>query len=220
MASTASADPAHLPTPPASSANPSHHPSPLPQPRRRPLQPGGTKESELIRYLDHGVNQIQKRVDNRLTSRKETPGTIGQADGYRAFWEVARDVDGLVDVVWVSGSRRLPSLSLHPHTSTPLTRPSKPPNPLPPQPRRPNRRLPHPLPRLPTLHTRHIQPPLQARLRLLVPPHRPRRRHRRPFTWLRQGAYRFHYGQGPAEGHRGSHAADSRAGLERGECGG
>jgi hypothetical protein len=113
MTSTASADPVHLPTPPASSATASQHPSPLPQPRRRPLQPGGTKESELIRYLDHGVNQIQKRVDNRVTNRKEKPA-IDQADGYRAFWEVAKDLDGLVDVVWVSGSRTL--LSQH-HSS-------------------------------------------------------------------------------------------------------
>jgi hypothetical protein len=104
MTYTASVDPVELPTPPASSATASQHPSPLPQPRRRPLQPGGTKESELIRYLDHGVNQIQKRVDNRVTNRKEKP-TIDHADGYRAFWEVAKDLDGLVDVVWVSGSR-------------------------------------------------------------------------------------------------------------------
>jgi hypothetical protein len=104
MTSTASVDPVELPTPPASSATASQHPSPLPQPRRRPLQPGGTKESELIRYLDHGVNQIQKRVDNRITNRKEKP-PIDHADGYRAFWEVAKDLDGLVDVVWVSGSR-------------------------------------------------------------------------------------------------------------------
>lgn len=93
-----------LPTPPASSAAPSQHSSPLPQPRKRPLQPGGTKEGELIGYLDHGINQVQKRVDNRVTNRK-TPMLLGQEEGYRAFWEVARDLDGLVDVIWVSGSR-------------------------------------------------------------------------------------------------------------------
>ena len=107
MASVTSPDLADLPTPPASSVAASQHPSPLPQPRRHPLQPGGTKESELIRYLDHGVNQIQKRVDNRVTNRK-TPALLGQEEGYRAFWEVAKDLDGLVDVIWVSGSRRKP----------------------------------------------------------------------------------------------------------------
>ncbi|KAJ4309672.1 hypothetical protein N0V94_008822 [Neodidymelliopsis sp. IMI 364377] len=101
-----SPSPVDLPTPPASSVANSQHPSPLPQPRRHPLQPGGAKESELIRYLDHGVNQIQKRVDNRVTNRK-TEALLGQEEGYRAFWEVAKDLDGLVDVVWVSGSPNL-----------------------------------------------------------------------------------------------------------------
>ncbi|KAJ4366301.1 hypothetical protein N0V83_007937 [Neocucurbitaria cava] len=95
-----------LPTPPASSAAPSQHASPLPQPRRHPLKPGGLKESELIRYLDHSVNHIQKRVDNRITNRKVKPAA-GEEDGYSAFWEVAKDLDGLVDVVWVSGSPNL-----------------------------------------------------------------------------------------------------------------
>lgn len=104
---SASAPPADdLPTPPASSAAPSQHASPLPQPRKHPLKPGGSRESELIRYLDHGINRIQKRVDNRMTNRKLKP-TSGEEAGYSAFWEVAKDLDGLVDVVWVSGSPNL-----------------------------------------------------------------------------------------------------------------
>lgn len=89
---------AEIPTPPAS-----QHASPLPQARKHPLKPGGPRESDLIRYLDHGVNSIQKRVDNRMTNRKLEPAP-GE-EGYKAFWEVAKDLDGLVDVVWVSGSR-------------------------------------------------------------------------------------------------------------------
>ncbi|KAK1908046.1 hypothetical protein P3342_013366 [Pyrenophora teres f. teres] len=80
--------------------------SPLPQPRKHPLKPGGPRESDLIRYLDHGVNSIQKRVDNRTTNRKPRPGP-SEVEGYKAFWEVAKDLDGLVDVVWVSGSPNL-----------------------------------------------------------------------------------------------------------------
>jgi hypothetical protein len=96
----------NLPTPPTSSAAPSQHVSPLPQARRHPLKPGGPRESDLIRYLDHGVNGIQKRVDNRITNRKVRPAP-GEEEGYGAFWEVAKDMDGLVDVVWVSASRTL-----------------------------------------------------------------------------------------------------------------
>lgn len=91
-------------TPPASSATTSQHASLLPQPRRHPLKPGGPKESELIRYLDHGVNGIQKRVDNRTTNRKIKP-VQGEGDGYGGFVDVAKDLEALVDVVWVSGSR-------------------------------------------------------------------------------------------------------------------
>ena len=95
-----------LPTPPASSATPSHHPSPLPQPRRQPLKPGGVKESALIRYLDNAVNNVQKNVDNRVHKQKVEDGGIGgTGEGYRAFWEAAKDLDGIIDVVWVSGSR-------------------------------------------------------------------------------------------------------------------
>lgn len=96
----------NLPSPPASSMASSQHPSPLPQSRRHPLKPGGQKESELIRYLDQGLNRIQKRVDNRLTNRKVELAP-GEQVGYGAFWEVARDLEGLVDVVWVSGSPNL-----------------------------------------------------------------------------------------------------------------
>jgi hypothetical protein len=99
-----------LPTPPASSVAPSQHASPLPQPRRHPLKPGGPKESELIRYLDHSINNVQKRVDNRVSNRKIKPA-LGEVGGYGAFAEVAKDLDGLVDVVWVSGSRTVTLLS-------------------------------------------------------------------------------------------------------------
>jgi hypothetical protein len=97
-----------FPTPPESSVAPSQHASALPQPRRYPLRPGGPKESELIRYLDHGINAIQKRVDNRTTNRKIQPAP-GVEEGYGAFADVAKDLDALVDVVWVSGSRMSPS---------------------------------------------------------------------------------------------------------------
>ncbi|OAL47206.1 hypothetical protein IQ07DRAFT_476895, partial [Pyrenochaeta sp. DS3sAY3a] len=80
--------------------------SPLPRPRMHPLKPGGQRESELIRYLDHGIKRVQKRVDNRVTNQQTKP-TTGEDQGYGAFWEVAKDVDSLVDVVWVSGSPNL-----------------------------------------------------------------------------------------------------------------
>ncbi|KAL5119687.1 hypothetical protein ACEQ8H_002293 [Pleosporales sp. CAS-2024a] len=102
-----SVDAAGFPTPPASLAASSQHASMLPQPRRHALKPGGPKESGLIQYLDRGVNAIQKRVDNRVIRRKTAAPRPGHEEGYASFFQVAHDLDGLVDVVWVSGSPNL-----------------------------------------------------------------------------------------------------------------
>ncbi|KAF2868544.1 hypothetical protein BDV95DRAFT_456259, partial [Massariosphaeria phaeospora] len=81
--------------------------SPLPPPRKRPLQTGSAKESELIRFLDRSFNNVQKRCDNRVTHRKTTTPPPLDAQGYAAFGEAAKDIDGLVNVIWVSGSPNL-----------------------------------------------------------------------------------------------------------------
>ncbi|KAF2732683.1 hypothetical protein EJ04DRAFT_513737 [Polyplosphaeria fusca] len=102
-----------IPTPPPSLA-PSQHPSPLPTPRQKPLNPGGTRETELITYLDHNMVSINHRFATRLSTT-----TSPSADkGYRNFGEAAKDIEDLIDVVWVSGSRTYPSIpfpSLFPH---------------------------------------------------------------------------------------------------------
>src|SRR4051794_37636293 len=90
-------------TPPASSIAASHHPSPLPRPRKHPLKPGGVKESSLISYLDQSITAVKRRWAKRMFKDEE----IGQGDvkGYHHFREAAKDIEGLIDVIWVSGSR-------------------------------------------------------------------------------------------------------------------
>ncbi|KAF2017523.1 hypothetical protein BU24DRAFT_152057 [Aaosphaeria arxii CBS 175.79] len=94
-------------TPPASSVTTSHHPSPLPQPRRHPLKPGGNKEGEVIGYLDRGLNDVQKRVDNRTKEWNQSSGRSSDLRGYSSFTGVEKDLEGLIDVVWVTGSPKL-----------------------------------------------------------------------------------------------------------------
>jgi hypothetical protein len=104
MEAPTAASATNIPTPPASSIAPSVHPNPLPQHRRHPLKPGGPKESELIHYLDQNIGRVQVRVLNRIHNSKEK--VIGDdGKGYKTFAEAARELEGLVDVLWVSGSR-------------------------------------------------------------------------------------------------------------------
>ncbi|KAH7112517.1 hypothetical protein B0J11DRAFT_186103 [Dendryphion nanum] len=103
---TAMTDVGGFPTPPASSVAASQHPSPLPQPRRRPLRPGGPKESDLISYLDRALNDVQKSVENRM-KKGQSEQRHPDVRGYTSFLEPATELDSLIDVVWVSGSPNL-----------------------------------------------------------------------------------------------------------------
>jgi hypothetical protein len=94
-----------IPTPPASSIASTYEPNPLPRHRKHPLNPGGPKESELIRYLDQSVGRVQLRVQNRANIRK-SPVIGDDGKGYRTFAEAAKELEGLADVIWVSGSRK------------------------------------------------------------------------------------------------------------------
>jgi hypothetical protein len=78
----------------------------LPQPRATPLKAGGTKESAFIRFVDQGILQIQRRYAKRGSEKLDKVENEGEvAKGYETFSEAARDIDRLVDLIWVSGTR-------------------------------------------------------------------------------------------------------------------
>lgn len=91
--------------------------SELPSPRRTPLRSGSKKETALINYLDHGIAQINRRFAYKDTSTSHESqiddGVVGSSaiKGYRGFKDASRDIERLLDVVWVSGT---PSLQI-PH---------------------------------------------------------------------------------------------------------
>lgn len=119
-------------SPPASSVA-SATPHALPHPRSTPLKPGGTKESSFIRYVDNQILHIQRRFAKRDAHLKRSGvremdeegreleevnddasmGQLGRPDewrdvpGYPTFADAARDVEELVGVTWVSGTRTL-----------------------------------------------------------------------------------------------------------------
>jgi hypothetical protein len=89
-------------TPPPSSAASSTVANSLPSPRQHPLKSGGPKESAFIRYVDQGI-LLAKR---RWAKRKFDDGSAGEVKGYHSFKEAGKDLDSLIDVVWVSGTRK------------------------------------------------------------------------------------------------------------------
>lgn len=111
-------------SPPPSSVASSNTTFGLPHPRKSPLKAGGNKESSFIRYVDQQILHIQRRFAKRDASHgdqgvKEVDdeGRIMQeastkkldewydVPGYSSFGAAAKDVEQLVDVIWVSGTR-------------------------------------------------------------------------------------------------------------------
>lgn len=91
---------------PSSNANSPSNSSILPQPRSTPLKPGSSKESSLINYVDQRLLDISRRYElrsNPIANKQPTSNT--EDKGYKDFGVVATDLDSLIDVVWVSGSR-------------------------------------------------------------------------------------------------------------------
>jgi hypothetical protein len=76
----------------------------LPHPRDHPLKAGGSKESALIRVIDQSLLKIQRRYAKREQELREME-TDPDAMGYRDFSQAAEDIEKLVDLIWISGTR-------------------------------------------------------------------------------------------------------------------
>lgn len=91
--------------------------SALPHPRETPLRAGGSKESTLIRHLDSKILHVQRRFARRTAfslnalndGAKIQAANIwpGDIQGYGSMKEPCKDIEELVDVVWVSGTPSL-----------------------------------------------------------------------------------------------------------------
>lgn len=111
-------------SPPASAASPSSTNTNgqrltsrnLPTPRQHSLLPGSLKETQLIDYLDNHVLRVSRRYgkkfSNERTDNDDTPG-------YTSFDQVVADVDPLVDVVWISGTREFTIFKIGTHYQVP-----------------------------------------------------------------------------------------------------
>jgi len=110
-------------SPPASSIASSTTSGTLPSPRRSPLRAGSTKEMTFRNYVDKHIAQVQRKYAMKFSgedddaddmgggiARSEIPPmrhggpAHGAEVGYESFREVAKDIEKVVEVVWVSGT--------------------------------------------------------------------------------------------------------------------
>jgi hypothetical protein len=91
--------PSTLISPPHSSLASSPATPKLPHPREHPLKPGSAKESTLIRFVDESIMKIQRRFARRGSEMEN-------AMGYKSFAEVVKDFERIIDLLWLSGTRK------------------------------------------------------------------------------------------------------------------
>ncbi|THC98716.1 hypothetical protein EYZ11_001779 [Aspergillus tanneri] len=84
-------------------------PSILPEQRSHPLRAGSMKETTVINHVDKTILTINRRHAKKFSSAYDDQSQPDSGRGYESFQEVAKDIEGLVDVLWVSGT---PSLQI------------------------------------------------------------------------------------------------------------
>ncbi|RHZ53370.1 general transcription factor IIH subunit TFB6 family [Aspergillus thermomutatus] len=115
MASTASDGPGaggfiqpSLPSPaPSFMSSSTATPSTLPKPRSHPLKAGSMKETTVINHIDTHLLTINRRHAKKFSSTYDDQSQQDPERGYESFQEVAKDIEALVDVLWVSGTPSL-----------------------------------------------------------------------------------------------------------------
>lgn len=76
----------------------------LPQPRQTSLKSGGAKETTLLNLLEGRLREISARFERRF--HRGDSSTAISASGYGNATDIANDLDRIVDIIWVSGTRK------------------------------------------------------------------------------------------------------------------
>ncbi|TQN73557.1 hypothetical protein CSHISOI_01933, partial [Colletotrichum shisoi] len=72
----------------------------LPHPRARSLRPGSNKEETVRRYVEERLAVVNRRYVKKYGNPE--PGD--QVVGYKAFAELCKDLHGVIDILWLSGT--------------------------------------------------------------------------------------------------------------------
>ncbi|KUI61372.1 hypothetical protein VP1G_08528 [Cytospora mali] len=72
----------------------------LPRPRSHPLRAGSAKEEKIRTYVDGQLMYIQRRYVKKFQARR--PGD--DIAGYKSVGELCRDIEALLNIIWLSGT--------------------------------------------------------------------------------------------------------------------
>lgn len=82
----------------------SSHGATLPHPRRAALRPGSSKEELVRRYAEERLLNTSRRYVKKFSD----PNPADTVVGFTNFIEVAKELDDIVNVLWLSGTRTQP----------------------------------------------------------------------------------------------------------------
>lgn len=68
------------------------------------MKPGSGKETAVINYVDSHILAINRRHAKKFSS--SFSGEKDEDRGYERFREVVKDIEAVVDMLWVSGTRK------------------------------------------------------------------------------------------------------------------
>ena len=87
---------------PAPSFSSSSSSSLLPHPRQHPLRAGSQKEEAARRYIEGKLLHISRRYTKKFQPQEEGD----TVHGYESMREPAKDLGEVLDVLWLSGTRK------------------------------------------------------------------------------------------------------------------
>lgn len=91
-----------LPSPAPSAASSNRQgSSSLPHPRSKSLRPGSNKEDMVRRYVEERLLNTSRRYVKKFGQPELGDSVVG----YTSFSEVCKDLDSVINVLWLSGTR-------------------------------------------------------------------------------------------------------------------
>ncbi|KAL2262005.1 hypothetical protein VTK26DRAFT_2774 [Humicola hyalothermophila] len=93
--------PQTLPSPAPSNATSVKSSSGLPHPRGHALKPGSAKEDKVRHFVTARMEHIARRFVKKTGS---APPGLEDVDGYKSMAELCKDLEGLINILWLSGT--------------------------------------------------------------------------------------------------------------------